>query len=139
MMNNTLKNQNTEYYFDWCLEDGNYQFILGDHSRWRDGLCCEAGQGGYSISTNGIVIESDYGEQSWDKKVFDIVINESGAGTPLSEDTSATTCKILEVAIKTDYYPEDTWWQLEKEGQLLFSFPPASNPTQKLTQRYLEK
>ena len=128
MANGTLTEGNTEYNFDWCLEDGNYQFTLGDHSRWKDGLCCEAGQGGYAISANGVVIASDYGDQSWETQVFDIVIDASGGGT-------STTCEIFKVSIMTDFYSEDTSWALEKEGDLLFSFPPPWNPDQILTQK----
>ena len=38
---------NTEYNFNYCLEDGCYKFVINDSQ--GDGICCNYGNGNYSI------------------------------------------------------------------------------------------
>lgn len=43
-----------------CIEDGDYYLVLWD--AYGDGFCCTYGDGSYSVSVNGEVVESGTGE-----------------------------------------------------------------------------
>ena len=78
MANETLTEYLTVYDFDFCLEDGDYTFILGDHPRWQDGLCCNHGDGGYALYVNDQEIVSEFGADLFERKVFQITLPYTG-------------------------------------------------------------
>jgi hypothetical protein len=78
MANNTLTAKQTVFDYDFCLDDGDYTFTLGDHNSWKDGLCCNYGKGGYEILVNGQVMVSQFGEDLFDMKIFPFSLPYSG-------------------------------------------------------------
>ncbi len=65
---------NTTYTEDFCLAQGSYTFIINDS--YGDGICCQYGQGSYSITSNGIVLAS--GGSFGSNEITDLVIGDSG-------------------------------------------------------------
>ncbi|WP_206674619.1 endonuclease [Rheinheimera pleomorphica] len=47
---------NTSYTEQWCLTDGEYSFRIDDS--YGDGICCNYGNGSYSLSINGVDVFS---------------------------------------------------------------------------------
>jgi hypothetical protein len=134
LANETLQGRDTEYHFDWCLEEGSYKFTLGDHSKWKDGLCCEGGNGYWHVDLGGARIAGQDGDQSWAIQEVDFNVGGAGEG-PAPAPSEGPPCKLFKVKIKTDAYPEDTWWVLEKSGSELFSL--GSNSLTKRNHEYV--
>lgn len=44
----------TSFETNWCLPDGDYQFVIYD--AYADGICCNYGNGSYALSANGALI-----------------------------------------------------------------------------------
>ncbi|MGI9526247.1 MAG: M12 family metallo-peptidase [Weeksellaceae bacterium] len=94
---------NTVYDESVCLPDGCYIFEMLDSE--GDGICCDYGNGSYSVTFNGQTLASGGRFQNSDKT--DLCV-----GTVDPEPTCINTS----VVFKTDKYPAETSWNLKNSN-----------------------
>jgi len=73
---------NTTHTEDFCLDDGDYTFVINDS--YGDGICCSFGNGAYSIVSGGSTLVSGSSFGSSESKPFTIGSggNNGGGGNP---------------------------------------------------------
>lgn len=73
---------NTTHTEDFCLDDGDYTFVINDS--YGDGICCSFGNGAYSIVSGGSTLVSGGSFGSSESKPFTIGSggNNGGGGNP---------------------------------------------------------
>lgn len=77
---------NTTHTEDFCLDDGDYTFVINDS--YGDGICCSFGNGAYSIVSGGSTLVSGSSFGSSESKPFTIGSggNNGGGGNPPGGD-----------------------------------------------------
>jgi hypothetical protein len=92
---------NTDYTKNVCIPNDIYVFMMKD--KYGDGLCCENGQGSYSVSIDGVK-----------------VVASGGEFRQIESSTLTKECKTGEdrimVQVNTDYFGSETTWTLETVG-----------------------
>ena len=113
---------NLNYTILYCLEAGNYEFIMKDNA--GDGMCCGYGNGYYKLFLNEYLMKSG-GEFGYQEKIsFEVLpvgITHSPTpvpttGTPTPPPTPCMSGKMFDVAILTDRFASDTSWILMNSG-----------------------
>jgi len=83
------------YEVSKCLSPGAYKFTIND--AFGDGLCCENGNGSYSVFLDGELIAS--GGESFASQDHDFEVG--------------TKCKDMSLKLKTDQFGEETSWTIK--------------------------
>jgi hypothetical protein len=75
--------RSTRYVKSMCVATGTYTFALTD--KYKDGVCCEYGEGSMVVKVNGEVVAST-GESSFEKFERTITVQQSSSTTESSTD-----------------------------------------------------
>lgn len=87
---------NTEYEEDFCIPDDGYIFSMND--KFGDGICCDSGQGSYTVTLNGKDIKS--GGKFRQSETTDVMrACAGGEGRIMME-------------VNTDFFGSETSWTL---------------------------
>ena len=98
---------NTQYDFTDCLPSDCYSFSLFDVG--SNGICCEEGQGSYSLSVNGAVIGNS--------QQFDTSVSHTfGTCNTGVLESSEPSCVPVSAVVKTDAYPDENMLELVDNG-----------------------
>lgn len=109
-----LASESTYDYFE-CLPSDCYTFTLFD-SR-KDGLCCEFGEGSYSITVDDILL----GESEPFESLISYSFGTCATDSPPKEPRPA--CVDISAVVRTDSYPAETTLSLvdESDGAQIWS------------------
>merc|ERR1719232_2586566 len=71
---------NSQNSFWKCFSSGSYKFTITDS--YGDGICCNYGNGGYSVKVNDVELASGGNFGSEEQKTFDVVPNSDAPVAP---------------------------------------------------------
>jgi hypothetical protein len=89
---------NMKYTNNMCIPNDVYVFTMKD--KYGDGLCCENGQGSYSVSIDGVKVVASGGDFRQIESSTLMKECEAGEGH-------------MTVQVNTDYFGSETTWTLE--------------------------
>lgn len=106
---------NNQYTYSDCLPSDCYTFTLYDTG--GNGLCCQDGSGGYSISVNNDIIGENESFSGSISHSFGVCASTDVSGQPNIE------CVSVSSIVKTDQYPEENAVKLvdERDGTVIWS------------------
>ncbi|MEL0606067.1 endonuclease [Pseudoalteromonas undina] len=97
---------NTQYNEQVCLTDGNYSLVISDS--YGDGMCCNVGNGSYSLTYGSTELASGASFSSTDSTTFELGSGsggDTGGGTnPTPTGYYVTTQGLSGYALKTELY-----------------------------------
>jgi len=101
-----------------------YQFTISDS--FGDGICCEYGQGEYTVVKNGVEVASGGNFDDEDSTIFGSCgpTPAPSSGPPTASPTECTG-DIVNIDILTDNYPSETSYTLQEtcDGSTVFQRP----------------
>ena len=78
------------YLGGYCLSPGTYKFVMKD--LWKDGMCCNSGQGKYAGYLQGKeIFSSPSGGEDWERRGHDFIVPSSDSDLPFDSKSGVVT------------------------------------------------
>ena len=103
-----------EHVKKMCVPSGQYKFTVNDSM--GDGICCQFGEGSYSVELDGEVVKSGAAFGSEDQATFGSCEPESSAPTVSSTSTPKPSTSPTSRPPTTDNDPSPFSWDIERKS-----------------------
>ena len=88
--NDTNYEGERRYLGGYCLSPGTYKFVMKD--LWKDGMCCNSGQGKYAGYLQGKeIFSSPSGGEDWERMGHEFLVPSSDSGLPFDSKSGVVT------------------------------------------------